>query len=99
MCPPNCIKDSVVMGRGIHNPSSTVCGSAIASGSLPKSGGCITIAKVHGLNSYPKSKISNGVKVEVGAASTWGFYTIKADNTDFSKSDVRILNYKGEPDY
>ena len=45
------------MGRGINNPSSTVCGAAIASGSLPKSGGCITIAKVHGLNSYPKSKI------------------------------------------
>jgi len=75
LCPPNCMKDSVVMGRGIHSPVSTICGSAIADGSLPKSGGCVAIHKVKGLNSYPKSKISYGMKVETGSASAWGFIT------------------------
>ena len=48
ICPPNCAKDAIVMGRGIHNPSSTVCGSAIADGSIPKSGGCLAISRVKG---------------------------------------------------
>tara|TARA_B110000503_G_C7038754_1_gene367294 strand:- start:297 stop:641 length:345 start_codon:yes stop_codon:yes gene_type:complete len=93
------MKDGSVMGRGIHNPSSNICAAAIADGSMPKSGGCVAVAKMAGLSSYPSGKLSNGVKVTMGSSSPWSFITYKADNTDFSKSDIRILNYKGEPDY
>jgi hypothetical protein len=34
-----------------------------------------------------------------GKESDFSFTTFKVDNVDFSKSDIRILNYKGEPDY
>lgn len=68
-------------------------------GSIPKSGGCVSISRVKGLGSYPKGAVTNGIKVEMGSGSAWGFITFKADNPDFSKSDVRILNHKGEPDY
>jgi len=41
-----------VIGRGIHPPTSTICGSAIADGAMPKSGGCVGIGKVVGQGGY-----------------------------------------------
>lgn len=33
----------------MHNPDSTICGAALADGSIPKSGGCVAIVKAKGL--------------------------------------------------
>lgn len=76
---------------GIHHPSSMVCQSAIADGSMPKQGGCVGVGKTNGLNGYGRGPTSNGVKISLGAASSWSYFTFKADNTDMSKSDIRIL--------
>ena len=83
----------------MHTPISTICGAAIADGSIPKSGGCVGIGKVSGLSSYPATMISNGIKIKAGPSALWSFNTFKVDSPDFSKSDIRILNHKGEPDY
>ena len=83
----------------MHNPDSTICGAALADGSIPKSGGCVAIVKAKGLATYGKATVTNGIKVEMGSGSEWGFFTHKADNPDFSKSDIRILNHKGEPEF
>jgi len=56
MCPSNCHKKGLVIGKTLHHPSSSVCPSAIADGSMPKHGGIIGIGKVMGLDSYSKSK-------------------------------------------
>lgn len=79
------------MGRGIHNPNSHVCGAAIADGSLPKSGGCIGVSRLTGLDGYAKALKTNGVKVDKGPGADWSFITFKVDNPDFAKSDIRIL--------
>jgi len=62
---------------------------------MPKSGGCVNIVKTPGLENYPETVMTNGIKVKVGNKANWSFFTYKVDNTDFSKSDLRILNYKG----
>jgi len=91
MCPSNCQKDSSVIGRGIHPPTSTICGSAIADGAMPKSGGCVGIGKVVGQSGYAKAKDTNGIKIELGGDADWSFVLFKVDNPDFAKSDIRIL--------
>jgi hypothetical protein len=99
ICPSHCQKEGIVLGRGIHHPSSNICAAAIADGTIPKHGGCVAISRVAGLENYSKSKMSNGVKVTSGKDGSFSIITTKADSSDFSKSDIRILNHKGEPDY
>jgi hypothetical protein len=88
-----------VQGRGIHPPTSTICGSAIVDGAMPKSGGCVGIGKLNGLSGYSKTKDTNGIKVETSGGADWSYVLFKVDNPDFAKSDIRILNDKGQPDY
>jgi hypothetical protein len=40
-----------------------------------------------------------GMEVVQGNSSKWSFSTIKMNNPDFSKSDLRILDDKGEPSF
>jgi hypothetical protein len=39
------------------------------------------------------------MEIAQGGASSWSFTTIRVNNPDFSKSDVRILNDEGVPSY
>ena len=94
LCPSNCQKESSVQGRGIHPPTSTICGSAIVDGAMPKSGGCVGIGKFNGLSGYSKTKDTNGIKVETSGGADWSYVLFKVDNPDFAKSDIRILVIK-----
>lgn len=80
-----------MLGRGIHPPTSTICGSAIADGAMPKSGGCVGIGKLNGQSGYSKAKDTNSIKIETASGAEWSYVVFKVDNPDFAKSDIRIL--------
>lgn len=99
VCPPGCNENSSVLGRSVYHPDSSVCGAAIIDGSLPKSGGLVGIVRLSGQEKYEECKKSYGMVISQGSKSSWSFTTIKVNNPDFSKSDVRILDEDGIPSF
>lgn len=57
------------------------------------------VIRLSGQNKYEKTTKSYGMTVAQGGASSWSFTTVKVNNPDFSKSDLRILDHNGEPSY
>lgn len=85
------------MGRGVYHPESSVCGAAIIDGSLPKSGGLVGVIRIAGQDTYDERPVSYGITISQGNASTWSYTTVKVNNPDMSKSDIRILDDSGIP--
>lgn len=98
-CPPGCGNNGVTVGRGLYSPESQVCAAGIMDGSIPRSGGVMGVIRLAGQSSFDSANRSYGMQVVQGNASKWSFSTIKMNNPDFSKSDLRILDDKGEPSF
>jgi len=98
-CPPGCHKDASTVGRTIYSPKSAVCAAAIMDGSIPKTGGLFGLIRTAGQPTYDEYKKVKGIAVNQGNEASWSFHTIKVNNPDFSKSDIRILDHEGYPDF
>jgi hypothetical protein len=76
-----------------------VCGAGIIDGSIPKSGGLLGVIRLSGQKRYDERPQSYGIEIAQGNESSWSFTTVKVNNPDFSKSDVRILDDTGVPSF
>lgn len=68
-------------------------------GSIPRSGGLFGIVRTAGQDDFSQYKKVNGIAANAGNGSTWSFHTIKINNPDFAKSDLRIVDNNGEPNF
>ena len=89
-----------MFGGGIHPAKSSICRSAIADRSMPFSGGIFGVAILTGLPNYEGNADKIQTRgIDVQSYSTWSqksFVTFKVDNFDFSSTDYRILDHKGQ---
>jgi hypothetical protein len=104
-CPANCNVGGTTVGLGQHPQSSPVCVSAIVDGAMPVHGGVISISKYNGATGYDGARfLVHGISVKKGQLETvdnvgiFSYSVSKVDNVDLMTQNVRILNYKGEPD-
>lgn len=96
-CPPGCNDGGEVLGRSIFHPKSQICAAAIVEGSMPIVGGLISVIVLPGQKSYDMYPPVDGVVIGQAEEAAWSFSTLKVNNVDFSKSDVRILDSQGDP--
>ena len=98
-CPANCHKSSSTIGRTVYHPKSSICGAGIVDNSIPKIGGLFGIVRSSGQPSYSDYVKVNGISINQGNGSDWSFHTVKVNNPDFAKSDIRLIDHKGEPSF
>lgn len=102
LCPANCIAETTsVTGRNAYKAISKVCGAALVDNSISMSGGLVGVIRMSGQGGYAQTKKTKGILINGGDedSNQWSFTTIKINNIDFSKSDLRILDKKGEPSF
>jgi len=66
---------------------------------MPLTGGIIGIGVGLGIQKYPAFKPQKGLEINEFKVSAKSFYTFKVDNVDMAQSDIRILDYNGQPSY
>jgi len=96
-CPTGCDKlgDSSVLGIGIHPEESSICKSAIYDQSMPWHGGVIGVGIQSGLEKYSKGRIISGLQAKAFGPSAKSFYTIKVDNIDMARENIRVVDQDG----
>lgn len=99
VCPPNCHLNASIIGRTIYSPRSPVCASGIVDGSIPRSGGLMGLIRHAGQEDYGDYKKVKGISINGGNGAQWSFSTIKVNNPDCAKSDIRIVDNIGEPNF
>jgi len=99
-CPVGCFKEGAdVLGIGVHPEDSAICRSAIYDGSMPFHGGVIGVGITPGLQKYFKGRSINGITANGWGKSDRSFYTMRIDNIDMAKSNVRIVDHEGLNSY
>ena len=52
ICPPNCHKESKVIGRNAYHPNTNLCAAAIIDNSIPITGGRVGIVRISGQGGF-----------------------------------------------
>ncbi|MFO0131743.1 MAG: LCCL domain-containing protein [bacterium] len=52
ICPPNCHKESKVIGRNAYHPNTNLCAAAIIDNSIPITGGLVGIVRISGQGGF-----------------------------------------------
>jgi len=93
-CPANCDTEgnTKVMGVAIHPAASGICKSAIYDQSMPFHGGIIGVGITPGLKKYSSGRTIMGIKAIAFGESTKSFYTMKIDNVDMVRNNMRIVD-------
>lgn len=96
-CPSGCeeLGDSKVLGIGIHPEESSICKSAIYDQSMPWHGGVIGVGIQPGLQKYSKGRIISGLQAKPFGPSFKSFYTLKVDNIDMARENIRVVDNEG----
>lgn len=57
------------------------------------------IVRLHGQKEYDDQYMTSGITITKGSESSWSFGTVRVNNIDFAKSDIRIIDHEGLPSY
>jgi len=62
---------------------------------MPFHGGVVGVGITPGLNTYSAGRTISGLRAVAFGASSKSFYTMKIDNVDMARSNIRIVNDDG----
>jgi len=66
---------------------------------MPIFGGIIGVGIQPGLSTYSKGETINGLDAGKHSKSSKSFYTMKIDNFDMAETNMRIIDFEGNPAY